>query len=313
MFKLAALSPRVKRVYFYHWSPAPTPDATWDSALVDAHDQPRPAYDVLYAWLRQARHRALVALALALALAGCGASKDEGISGGGKVIGRTVTVYSLTSDPGGAGRDFVDGEKLALADAGGRAGALAVNFTSLDLGGADDKLQAQAARRAISDPQIIAAIVDATPVTVPLFNAAGILQVAAERRPEPRARPAGAARPASTRSARCRRRPRRPTSTRASEATFGRDPAPSAAGRATARCSGVLQAIADAGAAGNDRTRVIDAYFNLALEVRLERDLGDRGERLRERAARLGALRGLLEAVGVQTRAPCRSPRARSW
>ena len=61
-------------------------------------------------------------------------TSEGGISGGGKVIGRTVTVYSLTSDPGGANRDFVDGEKLALSDAGGRAGALAVNFSSLDLG-----------------------------------------------------------------------------------------------------------------------------------------------------------------------------------
>ena len=44
VFRLAALSPRVKRVYFYHWSPAPTPRPTWDSALVDRHDRPRPAY-----------------------------------------------------------------------------------------------------------------------------------------------------------------------------------------------------------------------------------------------------------------------------
>ena len=51
VFKLAALSNRVKRVYFYHWSPAPTPFPTWDSALVDKHDRPRPAYEVLYAWL----------------------------------------------------------------------------------------------------------------------------------------------------------------------------------------------------------------------------------------------------------------------
>ena len=54
---------------------------------------------------------------------------------------------------------------------------LSVNFNSLDLG-ADDAAQAEAARRAINDPQIIAAVVDATGVTVPLFNAAGILQVA---------------------------------------------------------------------------------------------------------------------------------------
>ncbi|WP_028062654.1 glycosyl hydrolase [Solirubrobacter soli] len=51
VFKLAALSKRVTRVYFYHWSPAPTPNPTWDSAFVDKHDRPRPAYEVLYAWL----------------------------------------------------------------------------------------------------------------------------------------------------------------------------------------------------------------------------------------------------------------------
>ena len=208
---------------------------------------------------RQARHRLLAATLATLALAGCGTSKDEGISGGGKVIGRTVTVYSLTSDPGGANRDFVDGQKLALSDAGGRAGDFAVNFTSLDLGGTDEKLQAQASRRAISDPQIIAAIVDATKVTVPLFNAAGILQVAASGDPslanDPQALPSG----------------KHTVGTLPPEAApadfearfakeFGRDPAPSAADGYRAM-RGVLKAIADAGAAGNDRTRVIDSYF----------------------------------------------------
>ena len=207
---------------------------------------------------RQARHL-LVAFALVL-LAGCGAGKDEGISSGGKVIGRTVTVYSLTSDPGGSGRDFVDGEKLALADAGGRAGDLAVNFTSLDLGGSDEKLQAQASRRAIADPQIIAAVVDATRVTVPLFNAAGILQVAAggDRgvAADPQALPSGKHTVATLPAAAA------PAGFEARFAKeFGRDPAPSAADGYRAM-QGVLQAIAGAGTAGNDRTRVIDAYFN---------------------------------------------------
>jgi hypothetical protein len=53
VFKLSELSPRVKRVYFYHWSPATMANATWDSALVDKHDRPRPAYEVLYSWLRR--------------------------------------------------------------------------------------------------------------------------------------------------------------------------------------------------------------------------------------------------------------------
>jgi len=47
VFKLAALSPRVKRVYFYNWTPGPT----WDSGLMDRHGEPRPAYDVIRSWL----------------------------------------------------------------------------------------------------------------------------------------------------------------------------------------------------------------------------------------------------------------------
>src|SRR4029078_11453256 len=93
---------------------------------------------------------ALLAAVTAL-VAGCGQSKDEGISGGGNVIGRTVTVYSLPADPASANRSFVDGEKLALSDAGGKAGEFAINFTSLDLG-TDEDAQAEATRRALKDP-----------------------------------------------------------------------------------------------------------------------------------------------------------------
>jgi len=198
-------------------------------------------------------------LVAAAALTGCGGA-NEGISGGGKVIGATVTVYSLANDPGGANRDFVDAEKLALADAGGRAGQYAVNFSSLDLGGADDKVQARASRRAISDPQIIAAVVDATPVTVPLFNAAGILQVAASGDPslasDPQALPSGKRTVGTL--------PTTPAPVdfdQRFKAAFGRDPKPAAEDGYRAM-QGALKAIKDAGAAGNDRARVIDAYFN---------------------------------------------------
>jgi hypothetical protein len=47
VFKLAALSPRIKRVYFYQWMPDPNRRATWDSALVDRRGRPRPALAVL--------------------------------------------------------------------------------------------------------------------------------------------------------------------------------------------------------------------------------------------------------------------------
>jgi len=203
--------------------------------------------------------RVLLALTvLALALTGC-AGTEGGISRGGKVIGSTVTVYSLTTEPSGANRDYVDAQKLALSDAGGRAGEFAVNFSSLDLGD-DDELAARAARRAIADPQIIAAIVDATPVTVPLFNAAGLLQVApggdTELATDPNALPLGertvSTLPEGDAPADFEQRFR---------AAFGRDPAPGAE-RGYRAMEGILRAVADAGANGNDRARVVDAYFD---------------------------------------------------
>lgn len=200
--------------------------------------------------------RAAVLLAV-LAITGCGATEGN-ISGGGKVIGRTVTVYSLVSDPAGAKRDFVDGEKLALADAGGRAGELAVNFTSLDLGGTDDKAQAEATRRAISDPQIIAAIADATPVTVPLFNAAGILQVAPggdlSLATDPHALPSGTPSVgAPTGSA-------PPDLDARFRTAFGRAPTADAETGYRAMV-GIMRAIAAAGAEGIDRGAVVRAYL----------------------------------------------------
>ena len=51
--KLARLSPRVKRIYLYHWEDA-GPTATWDSALLDRRGRPRPAYDVLARWVQRA-------------------------------------------------------------------------------------------------------------------------------------------------------------------------------------------------------------------------------------------------------------------
>ena len=189
-----------------------------------------------------------------LVLLGCGGTTEGGISGGGKIIGRTVTVYSLATDPATTKKDFVDGEKLALSDAGGRAGDLSVNFSSLDLG-VDDSDAAEAARRAINDPQIIAAIVDATPVTVPLFNAAGVLQVApsGDVTPPPELMPSGRATlaglqgdvPADFDSR--------------FESAFGRAPGPGAEDGYRAM-AGVLSAISTAGAAGTDRTRVIESY-----------------------------------------------------
>ena len=54
VIKLARLSRRVRRVYFYHWT-APSPKATWDSALTDRRGRPRPAYRVVRTFVRRLR------------------------------------------------------------------------------------------------------------------------------------------------------------------------------------------------------------------------------------------------------------------
>ena len=53
VFRLAALSSRVRRVYLYHWQPSTGELPTWDSALLDRRGEPRPAYAVLKAYLRR--------------------------------------------------------------------------------------------------------------------------------------------------------------------------------------------------------------------------------------------------------------------
>lgn len=52
--RLVPLSPRVRRVYLYHWNPA-GPDDTWDSALINAQGRPREAFRVVRARVARAR------------------------------------------------------------------------------------------------------------------------------------------------------------------------------------------------------------------------------------------------------------------
>jgi ABC-type branched-subunit amino acid transport system substrate-binding protein len=122
---------------------------------------------------------ALVAGLLAT-LPGCA---NEGITRGGTVVSDTLTVYSLLPDPQTPTEsDLVDGEKLALAQAGGKAGRFTINFTSVGEGGSEPSQVADATRSVISDTQVIAVInalnSASTRTSAPLFNEAGILQVA---------------------------------------------------------------------------------------------------------------------------------------
>lgn len=52
--RLVPLSPRIKRVYLYHWNPL-GPRDSWDSALVDVRGRPRAAFRVLQARLVRSR------------------------------------------------------------------------------------------------------------------------------------------------------------------------------------------------------------------------------------------------------------------
>ena len=57
--ELSCLSPRITRIYLYHWQPPPTV-TNWDSGLLDRRGRPRPAFASLRRWLtrsaRAARH-----------------------------------------------------------------------------------------------------------------------------------------------------------------------------------------------------------------------------------------------------------------
>jgi branched-chain amino acid transport system substrate-binding protein len=143
-------------------------------------------------WLRPVSQLAsslTAALTVAVAaslLAGCG---GVGVSGAASTIGSQLTVYSslpLHGPSGAISAQIVNGEKLALADAGGHVGAYRVSYFSLDdstpaRGRWDPGVTATNAKTAAQDTSTIAYLGDydsgATAISLPLINAAGILQV----------------------------------------------------------------------------------------------------------------------------------------
>jgi branched-chain amino acid transport system substrate-binding protein len=124
--------------------------------------------------------------ALSFALAGCG---GVGVSGAATPLGSQLTIYSslpLQGPTGASSEQIVAGEKLALADVGGRVGSFKVSYVSEDdsdptSGQWTPGLTASNAKTAANDTTTIAYLGDygsaATAVSLPLINAAGILQV----------------------------------------------------------------------------------------------------------------------------------------
>jgi branched-chain amino acid transport system substrate-binding protein len=102
--------------------------------------------------------RLLAALALAVAVSGCASSTSN------TTVGPTLSVYSILPLHGpraADAEDIVDGEKLALRDAGGKVGQRIVNFRSVDSGAGAQVTAgsaAAAARLAAQDASAIAVI-----------------------------------------------------------------------------------------------------------------------------------------------------------
>src|ERR671928_102881 len=136
----------------------------------------------MHKWIVGAAATAVVVLALAA----CGGS-DNGKSGGG---GRTsLTIYSslpLQGDSRPQSEDVVNGEKLALEEAGGKVGKFKITYKSLDdataAAGKWEPGQTSAdARKAAQDPSTIAYLGEfnsgASAISLPITNEAGILQI----------------------------------------------------------------------------------------------------------------------------------------
>ncbi len=122
---------------------------------------------------------------LAFALGGCFGGEERPT----RIEGDTVTIYSSLPRHGvsaPAARATAAGQRLALEDAGGRAGDLDVKLVELDSAEPGERLWdpdvvSMNAQEAAADPRAIAYIGEldygASAVSVPITNDAGVLQV----------------------------------------------------------------------------------------------------------------------------------------
>ncbi len=133
----------------------------------------------------QAVSAPVLAAALAGVVSGCGS-----VSGAAStLVGDQLTVYSslpLQGPSGAVSQQIVNGEKLALHDAGGHVGPFKVSYDSQDdssptSGQWSPSVTAADAKTAANDPSTIAYLGDynsaATAISLPLINAAGVLQI----------------------------------------------------------------------------------------------------------------------------------------
>jgi branched-chain amino acid transport system substrate-binding protein len=132
----------------------------------------------------QAASALVLGAALVAVASGCGS-----VSGAASSQGNQLTVYSslpLQGPSGAISAQIVNGEKLALHDSGGHIGPFKISYDSMDdssptSGQWDPGVTAGNAKTAANDPSTIAYLGDynsaATAISLPLINAADILQV----------------------------------------------------------------------------------------------------------------------------------------
>src|SRR5829696_6883822 len=129
----------------------------------------------------------------ALTVAACGDDDDEGdsaSSGGGGISGDTLTIYSSLPLQGTSKEQseaVINGEKLALKQAGNKVGKFNLKYISLDdstaqnPGTADEGQTAQNARKAVQDKTTIFYLGEfnsgGSKVSIPILNKAGIPQI----------------------------------------------------------------------------------------------------------------------------------------
>jgi branched-chain amino acid transport system substrate-binding protein len=124
-----------------------------------------------------------------LAVSGCGGDDDEGGGGEGEAGGGKVTVYSslpLQGAPRAQSEKMVNGIKLAVEQAGGKAGNFNVEYVSLDdatpqAGSWTPEATSANARKVAQDDSAVAYIGEfnsgATAVSLPILNEGGVAQV----------------------------------------------------------------------------------------------------------------------------------------
>jgi branched-chain amino acid transport system substrate-binding protein len=128
-----------------------------------------------------------------LVLAACGSSSSSsstsGGSSGGSSGGNSIDIYSSLPLQGASSAQtgpLVNGIKLALSEAGGKAGSFTVNYSSLDdstaqAGKWDPTQTAADARKAATDSKAVYYIGEfnsgASEVSIPILNQSGLAQV----------------------------------------------------------------------------------------------------------------------------------------